>query len=63
MSYEDIIEAQRNLEAKKASQAGKRKTNSSGGRQSKRACSNEVRKAENEIQSWGFREYCSVISF
>ncbi|OKO98095.1 hypothetical protein PENSUB_9531 [Penicillium subrubescens] len=63
MSYEDIIEAQRNLEAKKASQAGKRKTNSSNGRQPKRSCSDDVRRAEDEIQSWDFKEYCSVISF
>jgi hypothetical protein len=63
MSYEDIIEAQRNLEAKKASQAEKRKTNSSSGRRPKRSCSDDVRRAEDEIQSWGFKEYCSVISF
>ncbi|OKP07150.1 hypothetical protein PENSUB_6110 [Penicillium subrubescens] len=60
MSYEDIIEAQRNLEARKASQAGKRKTNSSSGRRPKRSCSDDVRRAEDEIQSWGFQEYCSI---
>ncbi|KAJ6116135.1 hypothetical protein N7523_005816 [Penicillium sp. IBT 18751x] len=63
MSYEDIIEAQRNVEAKKATQAGKRKTDSSIGRQLKRACSDDVRKAQDEIQSWGLKEYCSVLSF
>ncbi|KAJ5875034.1 uncharacterized protein N7473_013147 [Penicillium subrubescens] len=63
MSYEDIIEAQRNLEAKKASQGGKRKKTSSSGRRAKRSCSDDVRRAEDEIQTWGFKDYCSVISF
>ncbi|KAJ5882704.1 uncharacterized protein N7473_011138 [Penicillium subrubescens] len=63
MSYEDIVEAQSKLEAKKSSETKKRKRNSSIGCRRTRSCADDIRNAEDEIQRWGLGEYCSVISF
>jgi hypothetical protein len=49
MSYEDIIEAQKRQDEKKTARTQKRKSPSTPARQGKRACSDELRKAEREI--------------
>jgi hypothetical protein len=62
MSYEDIIDAQRRQDEKKAARPRKRKTSSAPARQSKRACSDELQRAESEIERWRMETYCSVIA-
>jgi hypothetical protein len=63
MSYEDIIEAQKRQDEKKTARTQKRKSPSTTARQSKRVCSDELRKAKGEIERWGLESYCSVITF
>ncbi|KAL2783343.1 hypothetical protein BJX66DRAFT_131871 [Aspergillus keveii] len=63
MSYEDIIEAQKKQDEKKTARTRKRRSPSTSARQSKRACSDELRKAESEIERCGLESYCSVIAF
>jgi hypothetical protein len=63
MSYEDIIEAQKRQDEKKTARTQKHKSPSPTARQSKRVCSDEMRKAEGEIERWGLESYCSVITF
>jgi hypothetical protein len=63
MSYEDIIEAQKRQDEKKTARTQKRRSPSTTARQSKRVCSDELRKAKGEIERWGLETYCSVITF
>ena len=62
MSYEDIVEAQTNRDAKAASRIPKRKSGPITG-QARGSCSQEVEKAEEEIRSLGLANYCSVLHF
>jgi hypothetical protein len=70
LSYEDIVEAQRQRDMKEASADAargrgrgrpKRKSPSQG--LGKRSRSNELEVAEHEIRSLGMEEYCSVLRF
>jgi hypothetical protein len=62
MSYEDIVEAQTNRDAKVAGRIPKRKSAPTAG-QERGTCSQEVEKAEEEIRSLGLANYCSVLHF
>jgi hypothetical protein len=62
MSYEDIVEAQTNRDAKAAGRIPKRKSALTAG-QERGSRSQEVEKAEEEIRTLGLANYCSVLHF
>lgn len=62
MSYEDIVEAQTNLDAKAASRIPKRRSGPTAG-QARGSSFQEVEKAEEEIRSLGLANHYSVLHF
>jgi hypothetical protein len=62
MSYEDIVEAQTNRDAKVAGRIPKRKSAPTAG-QERGPRSQEVEKSEAKIRTLGLANYCSVLHF
>ncbi len=63
MSYEDIVEAQTDRDAKAAGRISKRKKSAPTAGQERGSRSQEVEKAEEEIRTLGLANYCSVLHF
>lgn len=67
MSYEDIVEAQRQRDLKEAaaevSQGRRSKRNPAAQVLGKRSRGQELEEAEQEIKASGMAEYCSVLDF
>jgi hypothetical protein len=63
MSYEDIVEAQTDRDAKATGRISKRKKSAPTAGQERGSCSQEVEKAGEEIGTLGLANYCSVLHF
>jgi len=63
MSYEDIVNAQTNPDAKAARRISRRKKSAPTAGKEKRSLFQDVEKAEEEIRSLGLANYCSVLHF
>jgi hypothetical protein len=61
MSYEDIVEAQINRDAKVAGRIPKRKSAPTAGQE--RGPRSQVEKSEAKIRTLGLAKYCSVLHF